>query len=413
MRPGLSRAVPLGILGFLVGMILLFVLRTLQSLQPAMDPQLAIVLGTAFAAGFFIYGMGAFDPQMNTHAHEPEGGEEAAIQALTVVDAEAADDEEEKEAAPGKILGGYLWLASTLMLGLLIILVVFALLPEGPSLRIAHEAEADFLAVGFVQLDLFGETYFVSQLTLLIGFVIFMFVSLAAFAGGIGLLLFFLNNGVTIVQDVEHTPLQAEPLEAAAAAPNLVRWAVTAVAAVIGFALVDVLLGAPITAEFSTFSFFLAAASVFTLLLIAAGYFIRFVAAQTSWAWLVRAVLILVGVHVLVGGVGFVVIWLMLAPLSLVAAAIFSLVALGVLLLMRSPVGIAYTIIAGILMPAFYFVLIGLVVAFDPPLLFIISASNALLVAALILRPKFLTHWVGYGASWTAKQLRRLPNALQ
>ena len=53
------------------------------------------------------------------------------------------------------------------------------------------------------------------------------------------------------------------------------------------------------------------------------------------------------------------------------------------------------------------------VVAFAPPLLFGISASNALVVAALILRPKFVAHWVGYGAGWIAEQLRRLPNVLQ
>ena len=411
MRPGLSRAIPMGILGFLVGMILLYVLRTLQSLQPAMEPELAIILGTAFAAYFFVHGMGAFDPKMNTHAHEPEGGEEAIIQALTVTDAE--EEAEEPEEAPGKILGGYMWLASTLMLAVILIIVFFALLPDGPSLRTVHEAESDVMAVGYVQMDLFGETYFVSQLTLLLGFVIFMFISLAAFAGGMGLLLFVLNNGNTIVQDIQHTPLQAEPLEAEAAEPNITRWGIISVAAVIGFALVDVLLGKPITAEFSTFSFFLASASVFTLLLVISGYFIRIVAAQTNWAWLVRAIIIVGGVHVIIGGIGFLVSWFLIAPLSLVTAAITSLMILGLLLLIRNPVGIAFTIISGILIPVFYFVLIGLVVAFAPPLLFIISASNALVVAALILRPKFLTHWIGYGAAWTAKQLRRLPNALQ
>jgi hypothetical protein len=72
-----------------------------------------------------------------------------------------------------------------------------------------------------------------------------------------------------------------------------------------------------------------------------------------------------------------------------------------------------YMLIAGILLPLFYFVLIGLVVAFPPPILFGASAGNALLIAALILRPKFLVRWLSYGAAWTAKQLRRLPAALQ
>ena len=62
---------------------------------------------------------------------------------------------------------------------------------------------------------------------------------------------------------------------------------------------------------------------------------------------------------------------------------------------------------------SFYFVLIGLVVPFPPPLLFGISAGNALLVTALLLRPQFLKDWLGRGAGWAAVQLRRLPNALQ
>jgi hypothetical protein len=291
--------------------------------------------------------------------------------------------------------------------------VAFALLPDGPSLRTGHEAESNVMAVGFVQLDLFGQTLFVSQLTLLLGFVLFMFVSLAAFAGGMGLIFFILNNGVTLVKDVQYTPLQAEPLDAASAQPDLVRWGIISVVAVIGFALMDVLLGKPITAEFSTFSFFLASAGIYTLLFVVAGFFIRVIVAQKQWAWLVKAAILFVGVQALIGGGGFLIAWLLIAPLSMVSAAVLSLVALGLLLMMRSPVGITFTILSGILMPAFYFVLIGLVVAFAPPLLFLISASNALLVAALILRPKFLTHWVGYGASWAAKQLRRLPNALQ
>ena len=130
MRPGISRAVPMGILGFLVGMIILVVIRSLQSLQPLMDPQLGLILGTVFAAVGFVYGMGAFDPRMNVHAHAPEEGEEA--HAL----AEADHDHEEEEAQPGALLGGYMWQATTLLLLLLIGIIFFALLPGGPGFRL-------------------------------------------------------------------------------------------------------------------------------------------------------------------------------------------------------------------------------------------------------------------------------------
>jgi hypothetical protein len=175
---------------------------------------------------------------------------------------------------------------------------------------------------------------------------------------------------------------------------------------------VDTLIGRPITAEFATVSFFLAAAGVFTLTLVLLGAIIRWVAGRKNWAWLVRAVVILGMVHGLMIA-AFLIIWFLLSGLSVVAALVFNIVVLAALVLGRLMVGVAYTILNGILIPLFYFLLIGLVVPFAPPLLFIISASNTLLIAALILRPKFITRWVGYGAAWTAKQLRRLPNAVQ
>ena len=46
-----------------------------------------------------------------------------------------------------------------------------------------------------------------------------------------------------------------------------------------------------------------------------------------------------------------------------------------------------YCLAAGILLPLFYFVLIGLVLPFAPPLLFGISAGNALMIPALVMRP--------------------------
>ncbi|MAS37766.1 MAG: hypothetical protein CL610_27465 [Anaerolineaceae bacterium] len=406
MRPGLSRAVPMGILGFLIGMVILVAIRGLQGLQPLMDPQLAIILGTILAAGFFVYGMGALDPRMNQHAHEPEEGEEA--HAMVV-----AEESVEEPAPPGQILGGYLWQLSTIVVLLLIGILVFALLPEGPALRTVHQEGANVSAVGYVPITIGAETYYISQLTALLGFIIFMFVSLAVVAGGLGMVFFGLNQGVKVVKDTAHTPLEAEPLEAASTSEGgLIRWLGVAVAAVAGFAIIDFIIGAPITNEFATVSFFLAAGCVFAVAFVLVGAVIRFVAAQ-RWAWLVRALIILGVAGLILGPVTFAVVWFMLSGLSVVAAAIFSLIVLATLVFTGLIVGMVYAVVVGILIPLFYFLLIGLIVPFAPPLLFGISAGNALLIAAIILRPKFIVHWIAYGAAWTAKQLRRLPGALQ
>jgi hypothetical protein len=407
MRPGLSRAVPMGILGFLVGMVILVVLRGLQQLEPLMDPQLAVILGTFLAAGFFVWGMGAFDPSMNQHAHEPAEGEEAH----EIVPAEEAA---ETPAPPGEILGAYIWQLSTILLLVLIGLVVFALLPGGPALQTVGIADGNVSAVGAVPIPLGSTTLYVSQLTFLVGFVIFMFLSLAAVAGGIGLVFFALHNGATSVKAVPHTAIEADPLETAPATQDgLIRWLVIAGIVIAGFAGIDYLLGQPITNEFATLSFFLSAAGVFTITFLLLGFIIRVVAARTDWAWLVRAVIILGAVGLLTNVVDFVLIWFVVSGFSLPMAVIFNIVVLGGLILARMPAAALFTMLSGILLPLFYFVLIGLVVPFAPPLLFGISAGNALLIAALIVRPKFLMRWLGYGAAWAAKQLRRLPNALQ
>lgn len=407
MRPGLSRAVPMGILGFLLAMVILVVIRGLQQLEPLMDPELAVILGAFLAAGFFIYGMGAFDPSMNQHVHEPAEGEEAH-------EIVPADEAAEAPAPPRKILGAYLWQLATILLLLLIGLIAFALLPEGPSLQTVGSADGNVSAVGAVPIPIGNTTYYVSQLTFLIGFVIFMFLSLAVVAGGLGFVFFALNQGATVVKTVPNTKIEHDPLEEVPAAQDgLIRWLVIAAVVIAGFAGFDLVFGRPITDEFATLSFFLAAAGVFTLTFLLVGIIIKVVAARTNWPWLVRAIVILGAIGLLTNAVDFVVIWFLVSQLSLPAVVLFNVLVLGGLIVARMPAAALYTILGGILLPLFYFLLIGLIVPFAPPLLFGISAGNALLIAALIVRPKFLMRWLGYGAAWTAKQLRRLPNALQ
>jgi hypothetical protein len=185
-KPGLSRAVPMGIIGFMVGALLVFVIRALQSLLPIWDPGVGLVFGTFFSAGFFVWGMGGFDPSMSAHGDGEHGHD----------DAHAA---EEEVAAPTTILGYSIWqvLFSTIIL--LSLIGAFAWL--GPKLTTVASTDANVGAIGMVPMNLFGTEIIVSQLVIFAGYILFAFASLGLVAGGIGFLINFLNR-----QMVETSP---------------------------------------------------------------------------------------------------------------------------------------------------------------------------------------------------------------
>lgn len=143
MQPGLARAVPLGILGFIGGALLALVIRMLQGLDPAGSVGAAFVLGAFISSGTFVWGMGAFDPRMNTHGdHAADDGHDHAI-----VKAVPAKDPE-----PISILGAFTWqMTFWTILGILII-AVLAFLPSGPHIRNVHPGQGDVASVGFVAL---------------------------------------------------------------------------------------------------------------------------------------------------------------------------------------------------------------------------------------------------------------------
>src|SRR5215470_12229375 len=97
MQPGLPRAVPMGIAGFALGALIAIVIRMLQGIGPT-SPEYsgfvgpAMVLGAFISSGFFVWGMGAFDPRMSVH------GEHAPAEA-----------EEAKSESPASILSGFTW----------------------------------------------------------------------------------------------------------------------------------------------------------------------------------------------------------------------------------------------------------------------------------------------------------------
>jgi len=125
-QPGLSRAIPAGILGFLIGAGLVYVIRALQQVDPVWSPGVGLVFGTLFCAGFFMWGIGAFDPKLSLHGEAAEA--ELARLATT-------------EPPPGSILGRAIWQLTTLMLVVTLALVVFAFLPGGFTLTIFSQCK--------------------------------------------------------------------------------------------------------------------------------------------------------------------------------------------------------------------------------------------------------------------------------
>lgn len=146
MQPGLARAVPLGIVGFLIGGLIAVIIRLAQGLDPNPEAPLAfvgpvLVLGAFISAGFFVWGMGAFDPKMNVHGDHAE---------------EAHHEEASKTETPTSLLGGFTWqIAFWTLLGVLVIGAI-AFLPAGPAFENVHPDQGSVSAIGYVRL---GDIY--------------------------------------------------------------------------------------------------------------------------------------------------------------------------------------------------------------------------------------------------------------
>lgn len=186
MQPGLARAVPLGIVGFIVGALIAIVIRMAQGLDPNPDAPLAfvgpaMVLGAFLSSGFFVWGMGAFDPRMNVH------GEEHAIEP-----AEAA-----KAESPLAILGGYTWQMTFWLILMVFAIAVFAFLPGGPTIRSVQGDDGNVAAIGYTEVPLpfGGPTVTVSYLVLFIVFVAWTIFSLFLTAGLIAFIIGYFAQG--------------------------------------------------------------------------------------------------------------------------------------------------------------------------------------------------------------------------
>ncbi|MBL8133430.1 MAG: hypothetical protein JNL42_16335 [Anaerolineae bacterium] len=202
MQPGLSRAIPMALLGFMVGSLVVIIIRGLQGLTPLWDTGVGMTLAAFTTAGFFVWGMGAFNPAMSAHGEEAEAAQQKA----------AAD------APPRSLLIGITWQMVTALLVVIVILFGAATLPGGFTLTTTGVPEASLTQVGMVDMQIGGQTVQVSQLVVFAGTIIAMFVSLLVVAGALGWVFTRLAQGVAEAKAeaaggaVISAPVSAEPL---------------------------------------------------------------------------------------------------------------------------------------------------------------------------------------------------------
>lgn len=333
-QPGLSRAIPGGILGFLAGALIVIIIRGLQSLDPLWATGPGLVMGAFMSAFGFLWGIGAFNPKLSAHGEEAEAPAEEDI------------------VEPRSFLSNAIWQLATLLLIVGVGIAFFAVIPGSPSLTITDDPTGSTKMVGFheVQLPFGGPTVLVSDLVVLLAFVIFTFISLAAAAAIIAGAFIYLNRGV---KEVQMAPAGGAPAltagEGFAAAPE----------------------ARPELPDL-------------TARMIVPPYPKK--GGLIAWLiWLIR-----IPINVLIA---------FLAPVKRTPAEwIKSLV--------------IYAVLFAVLYLFFYYVAIGLIFP-DSPLLVPLSIVNAVLIGFLIMRPKYVLQLNGLIALLLARFLRWLPKILQ
>lgn len=158
MTYGLNRALPMTILGFILGAGFVILLRGLQQMDEIWHPQIGLIVGGVVATVFFFWGIGGLSPALAEH-HVPEPEEDEFGNEIPV---EAHHHDEE---TPTSILTGTVWTVSFWTMVLFAALLFFAALPGGFGYTVSLDAAANANANGFFALQLAGgQTIFVSKI---------------------------------------------------------------------------------------------------------------------------------------------------------------------------------------------------------------------------------------------------------
>ncbi len=217
MQPGLPRAVPMGIAGFLLGAALVILLRALQSMDPVWDAQLGLVMGGLIAAVFFLWGIGAFNPRLSEH--HIEAPEEFEI--IPADQAAALHPHDDEPASPILTLSREMWQVVFWVIVAVVAFFGFATLPDGFALRVTRDPLASATDIGFFTLALGDTSLVVSEFVMFILVVVVLLALLGLIAGGIGWMFYTLSLQVA---QAKATPslatLPAGSVPASAVAPE-------------------------------------------------------------------------------------------------------------------------------------------------------------------------------------------------
>jgi len=359
----------MGILGFIVGALIVIILRGLQGLDPLWAPGPGIVMIVIMTSIFFIWGIGAFDPRLSVH------GDEAVEHAVE-------KELEEEAAQPRSILMSWIWKIATILLFVTFIIGGFAWLPGGLALTQTIQPGASLTMVGFatIELPFGGPEVQVSTLAIFAIFVIWVFVSLIVFSWIIAWAITSVSHGLTTTKVAATAGGGTAALLASGEAPDpkadnrgfLIALGKFVVALVLLYVAFHLLLGVLISQpSFPLLSWFMDAAGQLT--------FLSFVAA------------------LLVAG-------FFLRPPTGVLVFVFTFIILYYFF---------YYVAIGLIIPAPDMPGLSLLVPPGAPQLAFLSAVNALIFTFVILKTELVLQTVGRVARWLANVLRSVPKFLQ
>lgn len=201
MTYGLNRALPMTVIGFLLGAGFVILLRALQGMDEVWHAQIGLIVGGVVAAIFFLWGIGAYSSKMAEH-HVPEPGEDEFGNELPV------EDHHHHEEVPGAVLTSTIWTVAFWTMVIFAGLLIFAALPGGFGYTVSADAAANANANGYFPLQWAnGETLFVSKLAAFIVFVAITMISLFGASWLIAKGLFSLNANIKEVKAVGNQPL--------------------------------------------------------------------------------------------------------------------------------------------------------------------------------------------------------------
>lgn len=206
MGYNMTRAIPMGIIGFVLGAALVVLLRGLQQMDEVWNPQLGLTMGGLFATIFFLWGIGGLSSKMAAHeVHEPE--EDEFGNELPV------EEHHHDEPTGLGILQEQVWTIAFWVVVVTLIAYAVAALPTGLGYTLSADPAANTNNIGFFTLELpfLPEPLVVSQLVLFVFVVAFTLGSLFFAAWLISKALVGLNSGIKTVKVEGNRPLTALP----------------------------------------------------------------------------------------------------------------------------------------------------------------------------------------------------------